>query len=134
MEEAGSVVELFEEQAGEQPEAVAVEGGGERDEVWGVEPASQPGGQISEEEGSGSGGASGVCVERSVEMVVGLLGILKSGRSVCAAGSEVSGGALEYMMEDAEVGMVLSEEEAGGEAGSGRMAEGGGAGERSERR
>ena len=33
----------------------------------------------------------GLCVERSLDMVVGLLGILQAGGSLCAAGSRLSG-------------------------------------------
>ena len=40
---------------------------------------SQPAGALSEEAGSGAGERVAICVERSVEMIVGLLGILKAG-------------------------------------------------------
>ena len=44
----------------------------------------------------------GICVERSVEMVVGLLGILKAGGSVCTTGSWYPRERLAFMLADTQ--------------------------------
>ena len=52
----------------------------------------------------------GICVERSLEMVVGLLGILKAGGRLRAAGSELSRRATAYMLEDAAPQVLLTQQ------------------------
>ena len=50
-----------------------------RAELWGAQRAGEPAGALSARAGGGAGCAGGICVERSLEMVVGLLGVLKAG-------------------------------------------------------
>ena len=52
----------------------------------------------------------GICVERSVEMVVGLLGILKAGGAYVPLDPEYPAERLAYMVEDAEVPSVADAE------------------------
>ena len=52
----------------------------------------------------------GICVQRSVEMVVGLLGILKAGGAYVPLDSEYPQERLSFMLEDAEVALLLSEQ------------------------
>ncbi len=51
------------------------------------------------EQGVGPDARVGLCVDRSLEMVVGVLAISEGGRRVCAAGSELSGAAPEVPLE-----------------------------------
>ena len=51
----------------------------------------------------------GVCAERSVELVVGLLGGAEGGRRLCAAGARASGGSAGRHGEDAGLRVVLTQ-------------------------
>ncbi|HVQ39350.1 MAG TPA: amino acid adenylation domain-containing protein, partial [Pyrinomonadaceae bacterium] len=51
----------------------------------------------------------GICVERSVEMVVGLLAILKAGGAYVPLDPEYPAERLSYMLEDAGIAVLLSE-------------------------
>ncbi|NJR43314.1 MAG: non-ribosomal peptide synthetase [Akkermansiaceae bacterium] len=51
----------------------------------------------------------GLCVERSLEMVVGLLGILKAGAAYVPLDPTYPSERLRYMLEDSGVGIVLSQ-------------------------
>ncbi len=52
----------------------------------------------------------GICLERSVEMVVGLLGILKAGGAYVPIDPTYPAARLSYMLEDAAVSLLLSSE------------------------
>ena len=51
----------------------------------------------------------GLCVERSVEMVVGLLGILKAGGAYLPLDPNYPRPRLEYLLADAQVQLVLTQ-------------------------
>ncbi len=53
----------------------------------------------------------GVCLERSVEMVVALLGILKAGGAYVPLDPEYPEARLSFMVQDAGIGVLLSKEE-----------------------
>ena len=77
------VHELFEEQARRTPEAVAVEQGEERLSYGELDRRSNQLARHLVSMGVGPEVVVGLCVERSVEMVVGILGILKAGEYIC---------------------------------------------------
>jgi amino acid adenylation domain-containing protein/non-ribosomal peptide synthase protein (TIGR01720 family) len=52
----------------------------------------------------------GVCVERSAEMVVGLLGILKAGGAYVALDPEYPQARLTFMLEDAQLSVLLTQQ------------------------
>ncbi|MEH1791282.1 amino acid adenylation domain-containing protein [Nostoc sp.] len=52
----------------------------------------------------------GICVERSLEMVVGLLGILKAGGAYVPLDPEYPKDRLSFMLEDAQVAVLLSQQ------------------------
>jgi amino acid adenylation domain-containing protein len=60
--------------------------------------------------GVGPGSVVGVCVERSLEMVVGLLGILKAGGVYLPLDPAYPKERLDFMLEDAQALLVLSQE------------------------
>ena len=51
----------------------------------------------------------GICMERSLEMIVGLLGILKAGGAYVPLDPDYPKGRLEFMLEDAKVCIVLTD-------------------------
>src|SRR6202165_2670836 len=73
------VHELFEDQVARTPEAVAVEYEGERLSYGELNRRSNQLAHYLRKLGVGPEVRVGICVERSLEMVVGLLGILKAG-------------------------------------------------------
>ncbi|MFP5271127.1 amino acid adenylation domain-containing protein [Coleofasciculus sp.] len=52
----------------------------------------------------------GICVERSLDMIVGLLGILKSGAAYVPLDPTYPTERLAYMLEDAQVGVLLTQD------------------------
>ena len=82
--------ELFEEQVERTPDAVAV---AFEDEQLTYRELNERANQLAhhlQKLGVGPDTMVAICVERSLEMVVGLLGILKAGRRLCADGSQLS--------------------------------------------
>ena len=51
----------------------------------------------------------GICVERSIEMVVGLLGILKAGGAYVPLDPTYPDERLRFMLEDAQVSVLLTQ-------------------------
>ncbi|WP_137669642.1 AMP-binding protein, partial [Sphaerospermopsis reniformis] len=51
----------------------------------------------------------GICVERSLEMVIGLLGILKAGGAYVPLDPEYPTERLSFMLEDAQVSVLLTQ-------------------------
>jgi non-ribosomal peptide synthetase component F len=103
--------ELFEAQVTRSPEAVAL--------VYEAEQVSY--GELNEranqlahylrELGVGAEGRVGICVERSVEMVVGLLGILKAGGAYVPLDAQYPEERLRFMLADAQVEVLLTQEQ-----------------------
>ena len=58
----------------------------------------------------------GLCTERSLEMVVGLLGILKAGGAYVPLDPAYPQERLAFMLEDAQVSVLLTQEQSCGEA------------------
>ncbi|MGH3592768.1 MAG: condensation domain-containing protein, partial [Pseudonocardiaceae bacterium] len=97
------VHELFEEQARRRGEAIAVVYEGEQVSYGELNRRANQLGRYLRERGVGPEVAVGLCVERSVEMVVGILGILKAGGGYVPLDPEYPGERLSYMVEDAGV-------------------------------
>ncbi len=104
------VHELYEEQAERTPEAVALVFG---DEQISYEILNQRANQVAHRlrrMGVGPEARVGVCLRRSVEMVVGLLGVLKAGGAFVPLDAEYPEERLRWMIEDAAVQVVLTQE------------------------
>jgi surfactin family lipopeptide synthetase A len=106
----GCVHQLFEAQARRAPAATAV--------IFGKESVSydeldQRANQLANhliKLGVKPDGLVGICVERSVEMVVGLLGILKAGAAYVPLDPAYPRDRVAFMLEDAEVPVLLTQQ------------------------
>jgi len=110
-EAEGSLHELFEEQVEKTPEAIAVSY--EEEQVSYAElnrRANQLGGYLRKM-GVGPEVRVGICVERSVELVVGILGVLKAGGAYVPLDPEYPQQRLAFMLEDSQVAVLLTTEE-----------------------
>ncbi|HEY0375487.1 MAG TPA: amino acid adenylation domain-containing protein [Pyrinomonadaceae bacterium] len=102
--------ELFEEQAERTPDAVALIYG---DEQVSYEVLNRRANQVAHRlrrMGVGPEVRVGICLRRSVEMVAGLLGVLKAGGAYVPLDAEYPEERLRWMMEDAAVQVVLTQE------------------------
>jgi amino acid adenylation domain-containing protein len=121
-----TVVEMFEEQAARRPGELAVVGRGERISYGELNERANELGWYLREQGVGPEVKVGVCLERSVEMVVGIMGVMKAGGAYVAMDAGYPAERLRYMVKDAEMKLVLAGErvqremrEAGAEEGEG---------------
>ncbi|HEX7313562.1 MAG TPA: amino acid adenylation domain-containing protein, partial [Pyrinomonadaceae bacterium] len=114
---------LFERQAARAPEAVALVCEGERVSYAGLNRRANRLAHHLRALGVGPDVLVGVLMERSVEMVVALLGILKAGGAYVPLDPEYPAGRLSFMIEDAAAPVLLTQRrlldalpEAGGRA------------------
>src|SRR5690606_21725260 len=102
--------ELFEEQAAQNPSAVALVFGNQRLTYGQLnEQANRLAHYLIEERGVKPDTLVGICVERSPEMVVGMLGILKAGGAYVRLDPEYPEQRVQYMLEDAGLETVLTQ-------------------------
>ena len=104
-----NVVELFEVQVQLQPDAVAVEFTGEQLTYAELNERANQLGYYLRGLGVGPEVRVGICIERSVEMVVGVLGILKAGGAYVPLEPSYPEERLKYMAADAGVAVLLTE-------------------------
>ncbi len=100
--------ELFEEQVERTPEAVALVYG---EEQIGYAELNRKANQLAEhlrELGVGTDVLVGICMERSVDLVVGLLGILKAGGAYVPLDPAYPKDRLAFLLQDADVKILLS--------------------------
>jgi non-ribosomal peptide synthetase component F len=100
--------QLFEEQVERMPEAIAVEF--EKQQITYGE-LNRRANQLAHyliDIGIGPEKLVGICVERSIEMVVGLLGILKAGGAYIPLDPAYPEERLRFMLEDAQVSVLLT--------------------------
>ncbi len=100
--------ELFERQADRTPEAVAVACGAR---LWTYRELEERSNRVAHRLralGVGPESRVALCVDRSPEMLAGLLGILKSGGAYVPLDPEYPGERLAFMLEDAGVAAVLA--------------------------
>nr|QEO74315.1 condensation domain-containing protein [uncultured bacterium] len=101
---------LVSEQAARTPEAVAVVAGDERLTYAELDARAELVGRYLRHSGVRAEARVGVLMERGVGMVVAILGVLKAGGAYVPLDSEYPEARLRWMMEDAGVGVLLTEE------------------------
>ncbi|HZI17581.1 MAG TPA: amino acid adenylation domain-containing protein, partial [Pyrinomonadaceae bacterium] len=117
---AACVHALFEEQAERTPEAAAVVYDGTRLSYAELNARANRLARLLLRHGAGPEKPVGVCAERSPELVVALLAVLKAGAAYVPLDPEYPAERLAYMLEDAGVGLLLTQRRlAEGAGGSG---------------
>ncbi|MDQ2979707.1 MAG: AMP-binding protein, partial [Acidobacteriota bacterium] len=106
-----NVARLFEEQAERTPAAIAVVFGGERLTYRELDARSNRLARALCRLGVGPGVLAGICMERSLETAVAVLGILKAGGAYVALDPEYPRERLEFMLEDSRAPVLLTDEE-----------------------
>ena len=114
--------ELFEEQARERPDAVALVHAGHELTYGELNRRANRLAHDLLERGVGPEVRVGLCLERSAQMVIGILGILKAGGCYVPLDPDYPRKRLEYLLEDAQIGIVVTEPSvATGMSGPGRQ-------------
>ncbi|RKZ79751.1 MAG: hypothetical protein DRR19_24565, partial [Candidatus Parabeggiatoa sp. nov. 1] len=104
-----TLVDLFEEQVAKTPENVAVVFENQQLSYWELNRKANQLAHYLMTLGVGTETLVGICVERSVEMVIGLLGILKAGGAYVPLDPSYPEGRLQFMLEDSCVPVLLSQ-------------------------
>ncbi|MCW5317887.1 amino acid adenylation domain-containing protein [Nostoc sp. KVJ3] len=102
--------QLFEEQVERTPDAVAVVFENQQLTYHGLNTRANQLAHYLRSLGVSADVLVGICVERSLEMVVGLLGILKAGGAYVPLDPEYPQDRLSFMLEDAQVGVLLTQQ------------------------
>jgi amino acid adenylation domain-containing protein len=101
--------ELFEEQAARTPDAVAVEYEGRQLSYGELNARANQLARYLAGHGVGPEVMVGLCVERSLEMVVGVLGILKAGGAYVPLDPDYPAARLAFMLEDTAAPVLLTQ-------------------------
>jgi amino acid adenylation domain-containing protein len=105
--------ELFAEQAARAPEAVAVACGEDHLKYRELDVQANRLGHYLRRLGVGPEVCVGICVERSLEMVVGVLGILKAGGAYVPLDPDYPPDRLDWLVADSQVKVVLTQQRLG---------------------
>jgi len=114
-----TVVDLFGEQARRTPEAVAVVFEEERLTYGELEERSNRLGHYLRKKGVVAETLVPICIERSLEMVVGILGILKAGGAYVPVDGDYPEERIGYMLSDTGAGLAVSSRSCRGGLGEG---------------
>ena len=101
---------LFEAQAVRAPEAIAVVWGEQKISYQELNVRANQVARYLRRQGVGPEIRVGLCVERSIEMVVGMLGILKAGGAYVPLDPEYPAERLRWMLKDAGTSVLLGQE------------------------
>jgi non-ribosomal peptide synthetase component F len=99
--------ELFERQVEQTPDNMAVECGSQEITYRELDRRANQLAHYLQKQGIGPEMVVGIWVERSMEMVIGLLGVLKAGAAYMPLDGNYPEERLEYMIEDARVSLML---------------------------
>ena len=105
-----SLQSLFENQAAERPDAIAVVCGDRRLTYAELNERANQIAHGLNRMGVGRGALVGLCVERSLEMVAGLLGVLKAGAAYVPLDPENSAARLTFEISQAGIAVILTQE------------------------
>ncbi|WP_442937952.1 amino acid adenylation domain-containing protein [Nostoc sp.] len=103
--------QLFEEQVDSTPDAVAVVFENQQLTYQQLNSRAKQLAHYLKSLGVGADVLVGICVERSIEMVVGLLGILKAGGAYVPIDPNYPSDRLSFMLEDAQVRVLLTQQQ-----------------------
>ncbi|HKV90934.1 MAG TPA: amino acid adenylation domain-containing protein [Candidatus Angelobacter sp.] len=103
------VHELFEDQVKRNAEAVAVECAGQQLTFGELNRRANRLGHYLRKAGVGPEVRVGICMERSLEMVIGLLGILKAGGTYVALDPHYPAERLRFMADDSSIAALVTE-------------------------
>ena len=103
------IQQLFEKQAEQTPDAIAVEYQGQQLTYQELNNQANQLAHYLNDLGVGSDVLIGFCVERSLQMLVGLLGILKAGGAYVPLDPAYPPDRLAYMMSDANISVLLTQ-------------------------
>lgn len=109
-----TITQIFEEQVQQTPNAVALVFEGTELTYEGLNQRANQVAHYLRGLGIVEGGRVGICVERSLEMVVGILGILKAGAAYVPLDRNYPQERLSFMVQDAEIGVLLSQQRLAG--------------------
>ncbi|MCB0090435.1 MAG: amino acid adenylation domain-containing protein, partial [Caldilineaceae bacterium] len=104
-----SIHQLFEEQVERAPNKIAVDFDGEQLTYRELNTRANQLAHYLQALGVGAGSLVGICVERSLDMVVGMLGILKVGGAYLPLDPSYPSERLAFMIHDASVSVLLSQ-------------------------
>jgi amino acid adenylation domain-containing protein len=107
------VHELLEAQARLQPDATAVEFNGRSLSYADLHARANQLARLLRNKGVGPDGLVGVCLERSLEMVVALLGVWKAGAAYVPLDPSYGIGRIQYVLEEARVKALITQESLG---------------------
>jgi non-ribosomal peptide synthetase component F len=107
---AAGLAELFERQTQQTPEAVAVIYGDQQCTYAELNQQANQLGHYLQSLGVGRETLVGICMERSLRMIVSLLGILKAGGAYLPLDADYPPSRLRLMLEDAQPLVVLTDE------------------------
>ncbi|WP_348704103.1 amino acid adenylation domain-containing protein, partial [Tenacibaculum sp. 190524A02b] len=103
-----TIVDLFKEQVKNTPEAIAVIYEEETLTYKELDERSNQLAHYLQKQGVTPDALIGICLERSLEMIVGILGILKSGGAYVPIDPNYPQDRIRYMLDDAGINLVLS--------------------------
>ncbi|MED1785887.1 AMP-binding protein, partial [Brevibacillus fortis] len=104
------VDQLFQQTAMLYPNRIAVVSGDQKLTYAQLETRANQVANYLQKQGVRSGSLVGICVKRSLEMLIGVLGILKAGGAYVPFDSDYPKERLAYMMDDAHVTVLLTQE------------------------
>jgi amino acid adenylation domain-containing protein len=105
------IEQLIEEQARDHPEAVAVVCEGEQLSYRELDRRANQLARCLRQRGAGAEALIGVCLERSLEHVIALLGILKAGAVYVPLDPEAPPERIQYMMRDTGMALLLTRQQ-----------------------
>ncbi|HEY3579053.1 MAG TPA: amino acid adenylation domain-containing protein, partial [Pyrinomonadaceae bacterium] len=102
--------ELFEQQVQQTPAATAVHFGGEQLSYRELNARANQLAHYLREQGVGAGEPVGLCVERSLEMVIGILGVLKAGGGYVPIDPDYPRERVAQMLSDSGIRLLLAQQ------------------------
>lgn len=108
-----TIHELFEEQAENTPDNIAVKSGREALTYKELNEKSEKLASVLADKGVKAESIVGIMVDRSLDMLVGILGVLKSGAAYLPIDPEYPRERIEYMLEDSGAKVVLTNKDLG---------------------